>query len=120
MDVPALIQQLQAERPDLMPALRTCIDTAQDRAALNVVFGHLLQLQHAVTQKRELAKDLLLVRTGIAGGPTMATRHIPDVTVRKLCTIAEVEHRTTAGPEWLDAMERRELDRPLTQYEARP
>lgn len=120
MDVTALVQQLQAERPDLMPALRSAIDSVPDRTALNTLLTHLLQLQQALNHKRELAKDLLIVRTGVVGGPTMSTRHHPDVTVRKLCAIAEVPHHTTAGPDWLDAMERRETERTLTRYEERP
>ncbi len=117
MDTTALLQQLQAERPDLIPAVKAAIAAGGDRDALNTILLHLLQMQGAIEAKRRTAKDLIIVRTGLAGGAAMSLHHIPDVTLRKLCQIAEVKHLTNAKPEWLDAMEERENSRTLTRYE---
>lgn len=120
MDVTSLVQQLKAERPALVPALQSALKNCSDREALNTVLEHLLQMQDLLHRKRETAKDMLLVKTGIVGGPTMALRHIPDVQIRAFCQIAEIEHYTSASTEWLDMMVQREIERGLTQYERRP
>lgn len=120
MDVTSLVQQLKVERPDLVPALQSALQHCSDRDALNTLLDHLLQMQHLIHTKRQIAKDMLLVRTGIAGDRAMALRHIPDVQIRAWCQVAEIAHLTNASTEFLDRMYQREVDRGYDNHHRRP
>lgn len=102
-----VFQSLLQERPALGTALKQCTAHFNDeaRAAMNGVLAEMLGMQLSIMSKRDRAKSLLLLRSGNADGDRYAMRHIPDVTIRSLCDIAEVPFLTNASPEWLDKME---------------
>lgn len=118
MDRHALFAQLQAERPAAIPAVKAFIAavTPENREAANQILHTLLQMQHDLDHKRRIAVSMLRndpFAHNVPGKADLTTRlrHVPDVMIRKLCVIAEVEHHTNARPEWLDEMEARHANR---------
>lgn len=104
MDVQFYVSQLRAERPDLIPALQRLTAKGDPSGDLNTLLAHLLQMQERIDQKRKRAASLVVERFHVEGSyHTM--RHIPDVVLRAVCEIAEMERKTLAREEWLDEME---------------
>ena len=118
MDIQSAVQSLQAERPAAIEAIRALIAALppEARPHCNELLAQMLDMQALIVRKRTDARSLLQERVFLHRDPDMpakvyAMRHIPDVTVRMICRIADVEHVSSASSEWLDMMEERNAPR---------
>lgn len=111
--VQAAIAMIKQERVALIPALQAVSQLAKTVPGasehVDVLFLQLLDMQLKIGKKREQAKSLLREQpcalTEDGRSSYHCIRHIPDVTIRTLCAVAEIPHLTNAEPEWLDKME---------------
>lgn len=114
MDQRLMLEALKTDEPEVVQALQAAMAlclTEEHYAALKAVLQTVLSLKEKTMVKREMARNMLLLRTGVAGGPVHQLRHIPDVMIHLLCAIAEVQCFSSARPEWIEAMRQREEDR---------
>lgn len=113
MSFEAAVEMIKRERPTLVPHLQQLVALAKAhpdyRNSVDQLFMQLLDMQLKIHGKRILAASLLreqpCATTEDGRSAYHCIRHIPDVTVHKLCELAEIPVMSNADPEWLAKME---------------
>ena len=111
--VQAAIAMIKQERAELVPALQALSQLAKTvpgaNAHVDALFLQVLSMQLKLGEKRDQAKALLREQpcAPYEDGRNVyhCIRHIPDVTIRAICAIAEIPRLSNAEDEWLDKME---------------